>query len=76
MKTLSEVVLALEFKWKFIELDLKLSAWPAPGVDKRVTTPSDIRLQALAKLAVLTPTKWKTPSPSYPNVYLYLFLSA
>lgn len=27
-----------KFKWRFTELDLKLGAWPAPGVHGRVTT--------------------------------------
>lgn len=45
-------------------LSWKVGVWPAPGVHGWVTTLSDVELQALAKLAALIPTKWKTHPPS------------
>lgn len=55
-------------------LSWKVSARPAPGVHDRVTTLSDVELQALAKLAAFTTTKWKTLSP-FPLIFFSLSCS-
>lgn len=59
-----------KFQWRFTEADLKLGAWPAPGVHGRVTTLSNVRLQALARLAV-----WHQQNERYPPPLPLVFIS-